>query len=279
MGARQSGMAGTGGLGDFPECCVAMILARLDPPEICRFAMLNRAFRRASLADFVWESKLPANYEYLVRKLFDESPNGKSKREIYSWFCKGVRFDAATKEIWLEKGSGRMCMAISWKGLKITGIDDRRYWSHIPCQESRFHSIAYLHQVWWLEVTGELDFNFPAGTYSLYFRLHLGKAPKGLNRRACNLDQVHGWDIKPVRFQMSASNGQQAISQCYLKEAGSWVGYHVGDFTVENHHVPLNIKFAMTQIDCTHTKGGLCLDCVIICPCESAEALKRAQVL
>lgn len=279
MGAGQSGMGAKGGLGEFPECCAAMILARLDPPDICRCAMLNRAFRRASLADFVWESKLPANYEFLVRKLFDESPSRKSKREIYSLLSKGVRFDAATKEIWLEKSSGRMCMAISWKGLKITGIDDRRYWSHIPSQESRFHAIAYLHQVWWLEVRGELDFNFAAGTYSLYFRLQLGKPPTRLNQRACNLDQVHGWHIKPVRFEMSASNGQHAISQCHLKGPGGWVGYHVGDFTVEDHHVPLNIKFSMTQIDCTHTKGGLCLDCVIICPCESAQGLKKAQVV
>lgn len=282
MGGSQSGMGGSaasGGLGDFPECCVAMILSRLGPPEICKLAKVNRAFRRASLADFVWESKLPPNYEFLVRKLLDDSPSTTSKREIYAWLSGAVRFDAATKEIWLEKRSGKMCMAISWKGLKITGIDDRRYWSHVPSHESRFHAIAYLHQVWWLEVKGELEFNFPAGNYSLYFRLQVGKAPKGLNHRARNLDQVHGWDIKPVRFQMSASNGQQAVSQCYLKEVEGWVDYHVGDFTVENHHSPLKIKFSMSQIDCTHTKGGLCLDCVSICPCEYAQGLNKVQLL
>ncbi|KAE9590175.1 putative phloem protein [Lupinus albus] len=28
-------------------------------------------------------------------------------------------------------------MSLSAKGLSITGIDDRRYWNHIPSEESR----------------------------------------------------------------------------------------------------------------------------------------------
>lgn len=45
------------------------------------------------------------------------------------------------QEVWIEKKSGGMCMLVSWKGMKITGIDDRRYWSHIPTLQSRFHLI------------------------------------------------------------------------------------------------------------------------------------------
>ncbi|OAO89198.1 hypothetical protein AXX17_ATUG02400 (mitochondrion) [Arabidopsis thaliana] len=42
---------------DLPENCVALIMTRLDPPDICRLARLNRMLRRASSADFIWESK------------------------------------------------------------------------------------------------------------------------------------------------------------------------------------------------------------------------------
>jgi len=49
------------GLGDLPELCAAQVLLRLDPPEICRLARLNHAFRGAAGADFVWEAKLPEN--------------------------------------------------------------------------------------------------------------------------------------------------------------------------------------------------------------------------
>lgn len=40
-------------LSDMPESCVALVLMHLDPPEICKLARLNRAFRGASSADFI----------------------------------------------------------------------------------------------------------------------------------------------------------------------------------------------------------------------------------
>ncbi|OAY79320.1 F-box protein PP2-A13 [Ananas comosus] len=131
---------------------------------------------------------------------------------------------------------------------------------------NRFHTVAYLHQIWWLEVRGEIDFGFPEGTYSLFFRLHLGRAYKRLGRRVCSPEHIHGWDIKPVWFHLSTSDGQQAQSKCYLEEPGMWVYYHVGDFAVRDSFAPINVKFSMTQIDCTHTKGGLCIDSVLIQP-------------
>lgn len=85
------------GLGDLPESCVASILGYLEPVEICKFARLNRAFRGASWADFIWESKLPSNYEILVRKLFGDSLGNLGKREIYSRLCRPHTFDKGTK--------------------------------------------------------------------------------------------------------------------------------------------------------------------------------------
>lgn len=140
----------------------------------------------------------------------------------------------------------------------------------------RFSTIAFLQQIWWFEVGGEVEFPFPAGTYSVFFRLQLGRASRRFGRRVCNTEQVHGWDIKPVRFQLWTSDGQYAASQCILNDPGKWMEYHVGDFVVENSSgsTTTKIKFSMTQIDCTHTKGGLCLDSVVIYPSK----LKRVVV-
>lgn len=141
--------------------------------------------------------------------------------------------------------------------------------------------MAYLQQIWWLEVVGEIDFVFPAGTYSLYFRLHLGKPSSSSNRRdhhrkcseSKNSTAIHGWDRKPVRFQLSTSSSAVSQqSQCYLlDQPGSWVLYHAGDFvSPEQGHgqeqKPMKLKFSMAQIDCTHTKGGLCVDSVVVYP-------------
>ncbi|KAE9606583.1 putative phloem protein [Lupinus albus] len=272
MGIRFSSLTPSSvpamGLRELPESCVANILGYMDPPQICQLATLNRNFRAASFADFVWESKLPTNYDVIVRKFVTNSPKILSKRAIFAILCRLNTFDDGNKKFWVDKSTGKLCLCISSKGLSITGIDDRRYWNRIPTEESRFHTVAYLQQIWWFEVDGEVEFPFPAGTYSLFFRIHLGRASKRFGRRVCNTEHVHGWDKKPARFQLWTSAGQYVASQCFLKEPGKWSLYHAGDFTVENGNASTKVKFSMTQIDCTHTKGGLCLDSVLIYPSE-----------
>ena len=105
MGAGVSGLAADAqrgfslkpGLDDVPESCISSIFMYLDPPEICKLASLNRAFLGASLADFVWETKLPSNYRYLVKKVLDQSPESLSKKETYARLCRPNRFDGGTK--------------------------------------------------------------------------------------------------------------------------------------------------------------------------------------
>jgi len=157
-------------------------------------------------------------------------------------------------------------MSISSKAMSITGRDDRRYWSHLSTEESRFHSVAYLQQIWWLEVGGEIDFCFPAGSYSLFFRLHLGRPHKRMGRRGHGSENIHGWDIRPTRFQLSTSDDQHTVSESYLINPGRWILYHVGDFVISSSDEVTELKFSMMQIDCTHTKGGLCVDSVYIYP-------------
>ncbi|XP_076942568.1 F-box protein PP2-A13-like [Bidens hawaiensis] len=260
-------------LSDIPESCIALVLSYLDPPKICKLARLNRSFRAASSADFIWEDKLPANYHRLVDEYLIKNPNtGKlGKYEIYSRLTRPVKFDAGNKEFWLDKRTGGMCLSISSMAMNITGIDDRRYWNFIPTNESRFRTIAYLHQIWWLKVEGDIEFHFPAGTYSLLFKLWLGRFTK-TNHRLSN--HVHGWDIKPVQFQLSAPDGQHVVSKCFLVKKGIWEYHHVGDFVVYDSSTPTTVKYSLTQIDCTHTKGGLSVDSVLICPRKLVEDFK-----
>ncbi|XP_010523723.1 PREDICTED: F-box protein PP2-A13-like [Tarenaya hassleriana] len=272
-GSPEFGRNGGVHLVDVPENCMALIMMRLDPLEICKLARLNRVFRRASSADFIWDDKLPQNYKAIALKVFDEITLKKlRKKDLYARLCRPIPFDGGTKELWIGKNTGRLCLSISSKALRITGIDDRRYWSHIPTDESRFQSVAYVQQIWWFEVGGEFEIQFPSGTYSLFFRVQLGRTSKRLGRRICNSEHIHGWDVKPVRFHLATSDSQQAVSQCYLSHShGNWVHCHAGDFIVKNSEISTKIRFSMTQIDCTHTKGGLCLDSVLILPREGAK--------
>ncbi|GMH09891.1 hypothetical protein Nepgr_011732 [Nepenthes gracilis] len=272
-----NGVANGPGLGDIPEACVACVFLYLTPPEICNLARLNRAFRGAASSDAVWESKLPPNYQDLLGLIPTERYHNLSKKDIFAILSRPLPFDGGNKEVWADRVTGRVCMSISSRAMAITGIDDRRYWSWIPTVESRFHVVAYLQQVWWFEVDGSVKFPFPPDIYTLSFRLHLGRFSRRLGRRVCCFEQTHGWNIKPVRFELTTSNGQQASSECYLDDTeqgnmngnlkrGCWIDYKVGEFIVTDTEPATEVHFSMKQIDCTHSKGGLCVDSVSIIP-------------
>ncbi|GLT75070.1 hypothetical protein SLA2020_468210 [Shorea laevis] len=283
-GANGSAMGP--GLGDIPESCVACVFLYLTPPEICNLARLNRAFRGAASSDSVWEKKLPPNYQDLLDLLPPESYQNLSKKGIFALLSRPVPFDDGNKVVWLDRMTGRVCMAISAKGMLVTGIDDRRYWTWIPTEESRFNVVAYLQQIWWFEVDGVVKFPFPAGVYTLSFRLHLGKFSKRLGRRVCSFEHTHGWAIKPVRFELSTADGHQASCECCLDDTeqdevtgnhkrGCWIEYKVGEFIVADSEPATEVRFSMKQIDCTHSKGGLCVDSVFIIPSDIQERKRR----
>lgn len=76
-------------LGDIPENCVALVLMYLDPPDICKLARLNKACRGASLADFIWESKLPLNYKFITEKALEDTSSiaELGKKDVYARLC------------------------------------------------------------------------------------------------------------------------------------------------------------------------------------------------
>ncbi|KAG6401571.1 hypothetical protein SASPL_138431 [Salvia splendens] len=158
---------------------------------------------------------------------------------------------------------------------KGSGIWDMRY-------HSLFNVVAYLQQIWWFEVDGSVTFPFPPDVYTLSFRIHLGRFSRRLGRRISHFDHTHGWDVKPVRFVLSTSGGQHASSECFLDnipeddangsyKRGCWIEYKVGQFLVKESDPPTEVRFSMKQIDCTHSKGGLCVDSVSIMPSELKE--------
>lgn len=93
----------------------------------------------------------------------------------------------------------------------------------------------------------------------------------------CQFEHTHGWNLKPVRFTLSTSDGQDASCEYYLEDVekeealgqqkrGCWIEYRVGEFIVKGSEPSTEIQWSMKQIDCTHSKGGLCVDSVFINP-------------
>ncbi|KAK4783694.1 hypothetical protein SAY86_008068 [Trapa natans] len=93
--------------------------------------------------------------------------------------------------------------------------------------------------IWWFKVDGTIKFPLPAGIYTVTFRLHLGKFSKRMGWRVCGFEHTHGWDIKPVHFELFTTDGQEASFECCLDEMGQneingnhkrrcWIDYRVG---------------------------------------------------
>ncbi|KAG6693566.1 hypothetical protein I3842_09G006900 [Carya illinoinensis] len=233
------------GLGDIPESCVAGVLLYLTPQEICNLTRLNRAFRGVASSDLELLDLLPLKrYQTL------------SKKDILALLSSPVPFNHGNKQV-----------------LTITGIEDRRYWNWVPTKESRW----------------EVKCPLPADSYTLSFRLHLGRFSKRLGRRVCTFEHTHGWDIKPVRFELFTSDGQRASSSFFLDDTehdnangnhkcGCWIDYKVSEFTVSDSEPATKVRFSMNQIDCMHSKGGLCVDSVFIIPSD-LKSHKRRGVL
>jgi hypothetical protein len=91
------------GLGNLPELCAAAVLINLDPTEICQLARLNRVFRGAASADFVWQVKLPENYNYLMGFVLDEKGRrGRRfrKKDIYARLCRPISLNDSSKVLY-----------------------------------------------------------------------------------------------------------------------------------------------------------------------------------
>ncbi|EPS70124.1 hypothetical protein M569_04645, partial [Genlisea aurea] len=260
-------------LGDLPESCIAQVLSHLEAVEVAGMGRVSSAFHSASTADFIWVPRLPSNCDYILGKLPDRGAGLTNKMEMYAKLCRPIPFDGGTKEVWIEKKTGGVCLAISYKAMNVTGINDRRYWIRLPSEEFRFQTVAYLKQIWWLELKGNIRFRLPSGSYSLFFRLQLcnrsasSSSGRG-SSRTCKSDKVHGWDTKPVTLQLRSGDGEKKARDFMLGSSssgkGKWSYYHVGDFVAVGDE--MDVDFSLTQIDCTHTKGGLWVDHVLICP-------------
>lgn len=106
MGSNVSSIPGEAGapatlswpeLDDIPESFIALVLSSFEPPEIAKLAGINRDFHAASSADFIWVSKLPPTYPYIISKLCDQSIRDKCKKDIYAGLCRPNPFDGGTK--------------------------------------------------------------------------------------------------------------------------------------------------------------------------------------
>ncbi|KAH7276530.1 hypothetical protein KP509_39G010700 [Ceratopteris richardii] len=144
-----------------------------------------------------------------------------------------------------------------------------RYWHWASQPDSWFPESAVLDRVCWFEVAGEFESMFLPGTYTVSFRVKL------------RVDPGRSWSRAPVKFYLSANNGQNVEVQRFFDDRKNgeitnlarlrrlpsypWMELDIGEFVVDKEmHVAL--KYQMMEIEGGQWKSGIIVDCLKIQP-------------
>ncbi|XP_048567525.1 F-box protein PP2-B10-like [Triticum urartu] len=207
MGFLGAGMAtaaateeDTTRLCDLPEACVAYVLALTSPWDACRCAAVSPCFRDAAESDVVWARFLPPDYRAILqlhqapaRRLplsrsgstaGAASPSGSSKKEAFLGLTDAaVLVDGGGMAVWLARGSGAKCVALSARRLSLPWEDGEFSWRWTPHPLSRFADVAQLEDCTCLDIYGRLPTAAltPATAYAAYLVFVTTDAHRGLS--------------------------------------------------------------------------------------------------
>jgi hypothetical protein len=142
--AMAMAMEETTRLDDLPESCVAHVLALTSPRDVCRCAAVSPSFRDAAESDTIWERFLPADYRALLLRFGSGSGSPQSppssKKKAYLRLSDSTLLvgDGGDTAVWLARGSGAKCVALSARKLSLPWDDGEFSWRWTPHPLSRY---------------------------------------------------------------------------------------------------------------------------------------------
>ncbi|XP_044958173.1 F-box protein PP2-B10-like [Hordeum vulgare subsp. vulgare] len=177
---------------DLPEACVAHVIALTSPRDACRCAAVSPCFRDAAESDVVWARFLPPDYLQLHQAPARRFPLSRSastaasstKKEAYLGLTDvAVLVDGGGMALWLAKGSGAKCVALSARRLSLPWEDGEYSWTWTPHPLSRFADVAQLVDCTCLDIYGRLPITAltPATAYAAYLVFATEDGHRGLS--------------------------------------------------------------------------------------------------
>ncbi|KAK7278270.1 hypothetical protein RJT34_23296 [Clitoria ternatea] len=136
-----------------PEGCIAGILSRTTPADVCRLSLVSKLFRSAAESDAVWDRFLPSDVYSIVPQ-----SNYPSKKALFLALSDHpLIIDDAKKSFQLDKKTGKKIYMLAPRALSIVWGDTSEYWNWKTLPESRFPEVAELKYVCWLEIHGTMN--------------------------------------------------------------------------------------------------------------------------
>ncbi|XP_057428142.1 F-box protein PP2-B10-like [Lotus japonicus] len=127
-----------------PEGCIASILSRTTPEDVCRLSLVSKTFCSAADSDTIWDRFLPSDFHSIV-SLSPSLANASSKKALYlALSIHLVIIDDGKKSFQLDMKSGKKCYMLGARSFSIDVVYDERHWRWTTYPKSRFPEVAML---------------------------------------------------------------------------------------------------------------------------------------
>ncbi|KAG4997642.1 hypothetical protein AAZX31_10G160100 [Glycine max] len=255
-----------------PEGCIASILSRTTPADVCRFSVVSKIFRSAAESDAVWKRFLPSDYHSIISQ--SPSPlNYPSKKELYLALSdRPIIIDQGKKSFQLEKKSGKKCYMLAARALSIIWGDTEQYWNWTTDTNSRFPEVAELRDVCWLEIRGVLNTLVlsPNTQYAAYLVFKMIDA-RGFHNRpvelSVNVFGGHG-STKIVCLDPNEELPHRRVEGLQRPNARSdgWLEIEMGEFF--NTGLDDEVQMSVVETKGGNWKSGLFIEGIEVKPKE-----------
>ncbi|XP_076902722.1 F-box protein PP2-B15-like [Bidens hawaiensis] len=272
-----------------PVDCIADILSRGSPRDVCRLAVVATVFRTAAASDVVWDKLLPPDYEDMISE--SVSPvTYKSKKELFFKLSTPLLIDNGRKAFSIDKASGKKCYMLSARELYIAWSTNPLFWCWKPVIQSRFAEIVELRMTSWLEIKGKINTRFlsPNTMYKAYLIVQVSHhraygldvipceasvevgelCSRGtviLSQNACTKrPSEHVCDENKVK-DGSGSRFEDAVSRVGCDREDGWLEIELGEFYNQGM-CEKEVKMSLREVNGVHLKGGLVVEALEIRP-------------
>ncbi|KAK1416836.1 hypothetical protein QVD17_25953 [Tagetes erecta] len=272
-----------------PADCIADILSRGSPRDVCRSAVVASVFRTAAESDVLWDEFLPPDHREIVAESVSPVVY-KSKKELFFKLSSPLLIDHGLKAFSIDKATGKKCYTLSARELYIAWSANPLFWCWKPVIQSRFAEVVELRMTSWLEVEGKINTRIlsPNTTYKAYLIVQVAhhrafgldvlpcevsvkvgdSCSQGkviLSRDACTKGSLEHACGKNEVKDGSGLGMVDEVSRVGCDRNDGWLEIELGEFYNEGL-CDKEVKMSLREVNGVHLKGGLVVESLEIRP-------------
>ncbi|XAR48866.1 hypothetical protein NMG60_11031831 [Bertholletia excelsa] len=260
------------GLTALPDNCICTILSKTSRRDACKCSAISKPIKKLADSDDVWSVFLPSDYQEIILRCATPVVYSCLKQLYLSLSDSPILLEGENMSFFLEKESGKKCVMLGARSLRIVWGDHPEYWEWMSLSHSRFPEVARLRIVCWLEITGRVDTQLlsPNTTYAAYLVYNLESTSYGLESLP-----IKGWirfagesgddrdeiDPNTVYLKLGSSEPAQMPGTVFLprKRKDGWLEIELGEI-FNDQEIEREVEMRFLGSDGLYGKSGLVVE-------------------